>query len=168
MPDTPDDPCYIAALRILNYRFNSEAELRRKLRSKKFEKETIDATIVRLHREKWLDDDRFAGAFVRTRANRRIGKRRIARELQAAGVSGDAAAQAITANIDPEREREALSELCARRVRVLIRRHGAEFLTSGDGRNKLAGYLLKQGYDAALVADVLKEIPSLVHHQSDS
>ncbi len=168
MSDAPENPCYIAALRILNYRFNSEGELRRKLRSKRFEKEDIDATIARLHREKWLDDDRFAGAFVRTRSNRHIGKRRIARELQAAGVSDSSAAQAIRENIDPEREREALAELCARRARVLIRRHGADFLTSGEGRNKLAGYLLKQGYDAALVADVLKEIPSLVHHQSDS
>jgi len=155
--DAPEDPCYIAALRILNYRFNSEAELRRKLRAKKFEKEVIDAAVARLHREKWLDDDRFAGAFVRTRANRRIGKRRIVRELQAAGVSDSAAAQAITENIDPEREREALAELCARRARVLIRRHGADFLASGEGRNKLAGYLLKQGYDAALVLSAIKE-----------
>jgi regulatory protein len=158
VPDTPDDPSYVAALRILKYRFNSEAELRRKLRSKKFEKDAIDATIVRLHREKWLDDDRFAGAFVRTRANRRIGKRRIVRELQAAGVSNDAAAQAISENIDSDREREALAEVCVRRVRVLVRRHGEEFLTTGEGRNKLAGYLLKQGYDSALVSEVMSEI----------
>jgi len=168
VPDAPENPCYIAALRILNFRFNSEAELRRKLRAKKFEKDVIDATIAQLHREKWLDDDRFAGAFVRTRANRRVGKLRIVRELHAAGVSDSAAAQAIVDNIDPEREREALSELCARRARVLMRRHGAEFLTSGEGRNKLAGYLLKQGYDAALVSEALKETLVAIHHQPDS
>jgi len=161
------DPCYIAALRILKYRFNSEAELRRKLRGKKFEKEAIDATIVRLHSEKWLDDERFAGAFVRTKANRRLGSRRILSELHHAGVSNEAAAQAVVENIDPEREAEALRALCAKRAGVLIRRHGADFLRTGEGRNKLAGYLLKQGYDAALVYAAVKEI-SVVHHQSDS
>ena len=50
--------CYTAALRILRYRFNSEAELRRKLRAKKFESEDIDLAIARLHGEKWLDDAR--------------------------------------------------------------------------------------------------------------
>jgi regulatory protein len=65
---TDFERCYAAALRILNYRFNSEAELRKKLRTKKFEPEDVDATIERLRREKWLDDIRFASAFVRTRA----------------------------------------------------------------------------------------------------
>ena len=69
MPDTPD-PCYVAALRILKYRFNSEGELRRKLRGKRFEKDEIEETILRLRNEKWLDDERFAAAFVRTRAGR--------------------------------------------------------------------------------------------------
>lgn len=155
MSDAPD-PCYVAALRILNYRFNSEGELRRKLRAKKFEKEAIDAAIVRLHREKWLDDDRFAGAFVRSRANKRVGSRRILRELQAAGVDETAAAQAVAANVDPERELESLHALRDRRARILLRRHGEEYLTTPEGRNKLTVYLLNQGYDAALVSEALR------------
>jgi regulatory protein len=165
--DDASDPCYIAALRILNYRFNSEGELRRKLRAKKFEKDAIDTTIARLHKEKWLDDERFAGAFVRTRANKRIGKGRIVRELQAAGIGRTAAEEAVAANVDPEREREVLVELGRKRARMLVRRHGEEFLSTAEGRNKLAGYLLKQGYDAALVREALKEIV-VAHHQPDS
>jgi regulatory protein len=164
--DAPD-LCYLAALRILKYRFNSEAELRRKLRSKKFEKEEIDATIARLHQEKWLDDERFAGAFVRTRANKRIGTRRIVRELQVAGIGQSEAKEAVAANVEPEREREALVELGHKRARMLVRRHGEDFLSTADGRNKLAGYLLKQGYDAALVREALKEI-IVAHHRTDS
>lgn len=163
----PDHPSYLAALRILEYRFNSEAELRRKLRSKKFEKEDIDETIARLHREKWLDDARFAGAFVRTRANKRLGPRRILRELHAAGVNESTAKDAVAANIDEERERESLWELGRKRARVLVRRHGEAYLATAEGRNKLAGYLLKQGYDAALVTEALKEI-TVVDHQPDS
>ena len=148
---------YLSALRILKYRFNSEAELRRKLRAKRFEKDDIEAVIARLHREKWLDDERFAGAFVRTRANKRVGKLRIRRELQAAGVNETTAEQALAENVDPERERESLEALCARRLRVLVRRHGAEYLESDEAHAKLTTYLIGHGYDSALVREVVKE-----------
>src|SRR5688572_32398120 len=152
-----DSPCYIAALRILNHRFNSEAELRRKLRVKQFDKETIDATMVRLRNEKWLDDSRFAGAFTRTKANKSIGKKRILRELQAAGVDRETAAEAVAGNVDPEREAESLRTLCERRAGMLVRKHGPEYLHSAEGRNKLAAYLMKQGYDAGLVFAAIRE-----------
>jgi regulatory protein len=168
---TDAERCYATAVRILNHRFNSEAELKRKLRSKQFDKETIDATMVRLHKEKWLDDSRFAGAFTRTKANKRVGKLRILRELQYAGVNNETATKAVQENIEPEREAEALRELCAKRARMLVRRHGAEVLETAEGRNKLAGYLLKQGYDAALVYACIREIARelrVVDHQPDS
>lgn len=149
--------CYTAAMRILQYRFNSEAELRRKLRAKKFDGDDIDLTIARLHREKWLDDARFAGAFVRTRVNKRVGRLRIRRELQAAGVDGDEAEQAIAANVDAESEAEALGALCAKRARMLVRRHGDGYLESDEGRTKLAAYLAAQGYDSALVWQAVRE-----------
>lgn len=162
-----DTPCYIAALRILNFRFNSETELRRKLKRKNFEKPDIDDAVARLAREKWIDDDRFAGAFVRTRANRRVGRRRILRELSAAGVGSDSASRAVAENVDPEREREAVRALRDKKAGALIRRHGADYLATAEGRNKLTVYLLNQGYDAALVYEALKEI-RVVHHQPDS
>ena len=148
---------YLSALRILKYRFNSEAELRRKLRAKRFERDDIEVAIARLHREKWLDDERFAGAFVRTRANKRVGKLRIRRELQVAGVNESTAEQALAENVDPERERESLEALCARRLRVLVRRHGAEYLDSDEAHAKLTTYLIGHGYDSALVREVVKE-----------
>ena len=165
-----DSPCYIAALRILKFRFNSEVELRRKLKFKQFDKETIDATMIRLRDEKWLDDSRFAGAFTRTKANKSIGRKRILRELQAAGIDRETAADAVAGNVDPEREAEALRTLCDRKARMLVRRHGPDYLQSAEGRNKLAAYLLKQGYDAGLVfaaiRELAREIP-VVDHQPD-
>lgn len=159
--------CYLAATRILAYRFNSTAELRRKLRAKRFEPDVIDATLARLAEEKWLDDERFAGAFVRTRSNKHVGKLRILRELNAAGVNGEAARAAVRENVDPEREQEQLKALCLKRMRTLARRHGEEWLGTDEARNKLTVWLLNQGYDAALVQSVIRET-RLVHHQSDS
>lgn len=167
MSDDDRERCYLAAMRILAYRFNSEAELGRKLRAKRFERDVVDATIARLREERWLDDERFAGAFVRTRAGKRVGKLRILRELQAAGVDGESARAAVAQNLDPDREREQLQALCGKRMRALARRHGEAWLTTDEGRNKLTVWLLNQGYDAALVQSVIRET-NLVHHQPDS
>jgi SOS response regulatory protein OraA/RecX len=146
--------CYLAALRILGYRFNSALELRRKLQRKKFDVAAIDATIARLREEKWLDDARFAGAFVRTRAAKRIGAKRIALELRAAGIDDEVAARAVAENVDPAKEREQLEAAYARRAGVLARRYGPEYVASEQGRTKLVAYLLMHGYEPALVYDV--------------
>ncbi|MEA2489080.1 MAG: regulatory protein, partial [Acidobacteriota bacterium] len=143
---------------------------RRKLQRRQFTTDEIDDALVRLHAEKWLDDERFAGAFVRARANKRIGKSRIRRELQSAGVGQETVAAAIEQHVDPEREQEQLLELMRKRARALTRRHGEGYVLTDQGRNKLTGYLLKQGYDAGLVYQALKElsvVESPQDHQSD-
>lgn len=150
--------CYTAALRILNYRFNSEAELRRKLAAKKFDGHAIDTTIARLRDEKWLDDERFAAALVRTRSLKAIGRLRLRRELFAAGVDRETAERVLRENADPEREREGLESLCRRKIAALVRRHGAEFVKSGEGRAKLAGSLARSGYDRTAIIDVIDDL----------
>lgn len=145
--------CYLAALRILKYRFNSAAELRRKLRSKRFEKDVIDATLERLTKEKWLDDARFAAAYVRTRGLSKKGKVRIRSELIRAGVADDVISSAVTENIDPDEERARAQALATRRLPILTRKYPPDVV-----RNKLTVYLLNQGYDAALVREIVNAI----------
>jgi regulatory protein len=155
----PDDleRCYIAAMRILNVRFNSEAELRRKLSGKKFERGVVESTLARLRKEKWLDDERFAAAFTRTRLGKRIGRTRVRRELAAAGVAEDVAARAVAENADPERERENLAAETEKKRRAIERRHGAEYAASPEGRRRLAAHLVKRGYDFVLVRSALDD-----------
>jgi regulatory protein len=152
------DLCYNAALRILKVRFNSTAELRRKLAAKKFDTETVGATLARLRKEKWLDDERFAEAFIRTRLRKRIGRLRIRRELNAAGVDEEIAAGALRRNVDAEGEREALESLCRKKAAALERKHGAEFVRSSEGRAKIAGSLARSGYDHAAIIDVIDNL----------
>ena len=142
---------------MLRHRFNSAAELRRKLTAKQFDRETIAATIERLTREKWLDDARFAATYVRTRVQKRIGNRRIRRELIAAGVADEIIDDALR-SIDGEDERALALAAAEKRLPILERRSDP-----ADLRNKLTAYLLKQGYDSALVRDVVKEI-LVAHH----
>jgi regulatory protein len=147
--------CYAAALRILKYRFNSTVELRRKLRSKGFDREAIDATVARLSEEKWLDDARFAAAYVRTRALKSKGRLRIRRELIGAGVDDETIAAGVANNVNSDYARERATAVARKRLPILIRRYGAD-----AARNKLTSYLLKQGYDAALVREIVKETSS--------
>src|SRR6266550_3474049 len=150
------DHVYLAALRILKYRFNSEHELKRKLASKRFEAAEIEAAIERLHEEKWIDDERFAGAFVRTRAFKKIGPARIKQELKAAGVAREVIDRTLAENVDEARTREDLRSAADKRRRLLIRRHGEEYVASAVGKMKLAAYLIKQGYAADQVRDVVR------------
>ena len=147
--------CYQAALRILGFRFNSTSELRRKLRAKKFAEDEISATLERLREEKWLDDERYAGAYARTRAQKRVGRLRILRELAEAGVDGEAARQAVAESTDPERERDAARAAAAKRLRVLLRKPPGEY---DDVRQKLAAYLMRQGFEASLAIEIAKEM----------
>ncbi|MFZ2491793.1 MAG: regulatory protein RecX, partial [Thermoanaerobaculia bacterium] len=159
--------CYTAAMRILQFRFNSSAELTRKLERKGFERGVVDTTIERLREEKWIDDDRFAGAWVRSRALKRLGPHRIRQELRAAGVDDADASHAIAANLPAEQQRAQVEALCTKKFRALVRRNGDEYAATDECRNKLTAYLLKQGYDAGLVYDVIKEM-RVVDHKRDS
>lgn len=149
--------CYASGVRILKYRFNSTAELRRKLRAKGFDATTIHAAVDRLTNEKWLDDERFAAAYVRSRVQKSKGRLRIRRELTRAGVDDEIVARAVGENVDKEDEHERAVAAARKRLPILIRRHGEQ-----AARNKLTAYLLQQGYDAALVRDIVKEI-QVVH-----
>jgi len=152
-----DDRCYTTALRILGHRFNSIHELKRKLAAKAFSPDEISGTIKRLVDEKWLDDERYAGALVRVRARKRVGRLRIRQELRAAGVDDEAAGAALSENIAPDDERVQLVELCQKKMRMLANRNGAEFVGSDEGRNKLTAFLLRHGYEMSLVIEVIRE-----------
>jgi len=150
-----DDPerCYAAAMRILSYRFNSEGELRRKLEMKEFGRELIEATIDRLRDEKWLDDDRFAAAYVRTRVRKGIGLLRVKRELIAAGVESDTIARALDESLPDHDERAAALASARKRLAILRRRDDDALI-----REKLMTYLFRQGYDSSMAMEVVREL----------
>jgi len=147
---------YTSALRILRYRFNSEHELRRKLAAKRFQKGDVDAAIERLRQEKWIDDERFAGSYIRTRMAKRVGPGRIKRELSAAGVDRATADRSLSENRDDERTSSDLAAIADKRRRILVRRHGEEYVRSAEGKSRLAAYLIHQGYPVDQVRDLLR------------
>ncbi|MBI2212743.1 MAG: regulatory protein RecX [Acidobacteria bacterium] len=145
------ETAYVIALRLLNYRFRSEAELRRKLREKDVASEAIDETIERLRRQGWIDDARFAVQYARSLLRKKKGRRRIEAELRELGVD-DAVTRAAIAEAGEEHSEEAaVDALLAKKATSLQRKLGPEGLDDETGRKKLAAYLFSQGYDAPAV-----------------
>jgi hypothetical protein len=47
--------------------------------------------------------------------------------------------------------------LCTKKIAIIARRHGTEYVRSDQGRKKLVAYLLNQGYEMAAVLDTIRQ-----------
>jgi regulatory protein len=147
--------CHLAAVRLLEYRFRARVELRRKLEERDFEPPVIEETLARLEEEGWLDDVRFAREIARSKARKGVGPKRIALVLRGFGVDDESARAGMAEAAEEEPPEDRLRETVRKRMRILARRHGEEWLREPEGRKKLLAYLLQQGYEYAAVAAAL-------------
>ena len=122
-----------AALRLLAHRPRAERELAERLRRRGFPAATVEAEVARLRRAGLLDDERFARAWVESRAGR--GRLLLRRELLARGVPAALAGEAVAAVDD----RETALALARRRAPRLA---GLEFR---QFRARLGGFLARRG-----------------------
>ena len=158
VPPKDEAAAYSVALRLLNYRFRSEGELRRRLREKEFDAEVIDGTIEKLRREGWIDDARFAAHYALSLLRKKKGRRRIESDLRELGVDQAVARQAIAEVGEELPEDAAIDALLAKKAGSLERRLGPAFLDDEAARKKLAAYLFSQGYDAPAVFSALDRL----------
>ncbi|QKT05091.1 regulatory protein RecX [Ectothiorhodospiraceae bacterium 2226] len=115
MSEAPPD-AYARALRLLAGRDHSAYELRLKLVQRGCTDEAIEAALSRLSAERYLDEWRYAEAYVASRADKGVGPLRIAAELAERRVPEAAASHAL---------REAKVDWAALAARVRARRFGA-------------------------------------------
>src|SRR5688572_4685069 len=103
----PDEKAlYEIAVRALGRRARSVNELRVLLERRKAAKGDIDAVLARLREHGYLDDARFARAFVTSRIdNERQGSRRVQRDLAARRVHPEVIQQAVHAGYEEVDER---------------------------------------------------------------
>ncbi len=143
------EAAYQSALRFLNYRPRSEAELRSKLEGKGFEPSVIDATLQRLVEEGWVCDDRFARAWVESRkASRPRSRRLIALELRRKGISEENIQQAVADLEDTELAYQA-------GLRYARRLEGLDYATF---YRRLAGFLERRGFAYGTVVATVRRV----------
>jgi regulatory protein len=143
-----DDPAVVleAALRFLEARARSEAEVRRRLTSAGYRADLVDGAVARLSDLGVLDDEAFARAWVESRDRARPrGERALRRELALKGIERGVLDEVLTerratAGDGPDVDLDAARRLLARNARSLgrvadprVRRQRAYALLARNG-----------------------------------
>jgi SOS response regulatory protein OraA/RecX len=147
----PPDP-YPTALALLGQRELSEAQLRARLLRRGCEPAAVDDTILRLRRDRTLDDRRVASAAARLEAGiRGRGPARVRQRLQAMGLASDVVHDAV-ADVFREIDEGALLDA------AVERRLRGQALDELDerGRARLVRGLVGRGFSLAAVLKKLK------------
>jgi regulatory protein len=141
------------ALRLLQRRLRSRVELETALRRRGVPGDVVAAVVGELRRSGWIDDARFARAWIRDRlALRPCGARRLRAELRRRGVSAQVTAEALAELLPFEMEDELARTQAQTR---LARLRG---LPPEAVRRRLAGWLVRRGYPGEVIARVLRHL----------
>jgi regulatory protein len=125
---------YIRALNLISRRLRSEHEIREYGFRKQWNKENLDRVIERLYERGYLDDEKFAIAFVRSKAAaKNISKRQLQVALRKKGINSEIITKVIDGSAEYS-EAEALKKLIAKKS------------DRYDDEKKLIAYLVRQGF----------------------
>ena len=154
-PRTPSDTspasATTAGLVLLGRRELTASQLRERLLRKGFPDTSVTAAIDRLTERGLIDDARAAGARARHGVVvHRRGRARVLREVQALGVPDETARRAVAAAFDEVDEDRMLAEALQRKLR------GAAIPKDARDRQRLYGWLLRQGFESNRIQRILK------------
>jgi regulatory protein len=140
---------YQQALKLLNYRPRSHAEVERNLKDHEFSEDVIAGVIDRLTRSGFLDDGRFAQAWVENRSEfRPRGASLLRMELRQRGLQDEAIQEALQ-DIDEE-------ELAYRAGLKQARK--LDGLDWNQFRQKMYGFLARRGFNYEYITPVVERI----------
>ncbi len=149
---------YIQALRFLDYRPRSRAEVRRNLEKHAIPPEVINDVFKRLERSGLVNDERFAQDWVENRSEFRPRSRRaLAFELRQRGLDDSAIKKAL----------EGLNEeVLAYQAAVKQARH-YEGLQMRDFSNKLGSFLARRGFSYEVIKHVVAKVWDETQEKAD-
>ena len=145
----PVGTAYDAAVRYLGSRPRSVAEIKRHLRTKRFDDEAQDKAIDALRAQRYIDDEAFARYWVEQRAKfRPKGQRAIVSELMAKGVARETI-DLVLGEADPDAE--------TKRARAVIRRPMTRWLSMTDveRKRKIHQFLAARGFSYDVIEAVI-------------
>ena len=152
------DNCYQLALRYIEHRQRSEAEVYRYLYSKNaFSDEAIETAISKLKNLKLIDDREFAQSWRNDRLTFKPRSRSlIKRELVQKGVDPIAINEAIS-DID---DLESAFQVAKKRAALLSKLGYQEFY------RRLAGYLGRRGYSGEVITTTIRKVWHLLQEST--
>jgi regulatory protein len=155
------------ALRLLGLRDRSRREIQMRLRQAGFEPAAVSETVEWLAGLGYLDDRRFAAAYVAEKQRGGWGPRRIRAELAAKGVERPVVDEALAALEDAgttgSGDGDALLEQTVRK------RFGGQFATDPEAaERRLAGFLARRGYDWDIIGRMIRILRSETSSEAES
>lgn len=145
----PVGDAYDAAVRFLGPRPRSVAEIRRHLRTKRFDDAAQDKAIDQLRAQRYIDDEAFARYWVEQRAKfRPKGQRAIVSELMQKGVARETI-DIVIGEADPDGETKS--------AREAIRRPMTRWLAMDERerKRKIHQYLAARGFSYDVIEEVI-------------
>jgi len=148
------DKAYIAALRFLEARPRSIAEVRARLGRKDFTPEAIDAAIARLAELELLDDAAFARYWVENRvAYRPRGAGALRDELRRKGIDADVAAQVLSDDSLTGNESASAWELARGAVHKYAGSRDRNTFT-----RRMGSFLQRRGYTFEVIRPIVDQL----------
>ena len=155
------DSLYEVAIRALGRRARSSAEVRALLAKRQAGKADIEAVIHRLKENGYLDDARFARAFVASRIENNLqGKVRVRRELAARRVKPELADEAVRGAYEGVDESQLLRQYLKRKLRLNNPLDPSTALGAGkpSAVQSLFRRLLRAGFRSDTIVGELKRL----------
>jgi regulatory protein len=150
----------VVAFDLLSRKAWTRRDLMTRLRRRGAPAPVAAAVVADLEARGYLDDRAFALSWAESRArSRAIGSRRLREELLARGVARPLVDEAVAGTASGE---EARASAAATRRLPILRRADPE-----TAARRLAGYLSRRGYPAAVVRRVVQRICGAVTHDDD-
>jgi regulatory protein len=145
--------CFDYAMKYLQMRLHSSAELRRKLVRREYGETVIDGVMADLLRMGYLDDARFAKTKAMSAAeHKHHGRRRAFVELLKAGVKKDVADAALN-DVYQKTDSTAAARLLAEKKAASLKK-----LEPAVARRRLAGMLMRRGFDYDTIKPVIDQV----------
>lgn len=137
------------ALKLIEFRERSSAEIRRHLNKRQISDDVIDDVIDRLHRSDLVDDSRFASHWIENRTEfRPRGRRALYYELRQKGISEEIIRKTLEQYDD---------ETMAYRA-ALKQSKKYDKLEWQDYRKKMTGFLTRRGFSYDITAPVVARV----------
>ena len=141
-----------AALRLLNARMRSRKELTQRLAQKEYSDEVIDRVLDVLAQAGFVDDERFARAWVNDRLRLRpAGLALLRRELRRKGIADEIIGRIMKEHEDDDEVERACSLLSRRKSRYAG-------LDPQVARRRMMGFLARRGFNGQTMYTVVKRM----------
>ncbi|MDD2900257.1 MAG: regulatory protein RecX [Desulfuromonadaceae bacterium] len=150
-PVSPEQ-AYQYAVRLLTGRDYTVARLRQKLMTRHVPEQDLEAVLIRLQRERWLDDGRYAERFAESAlSSGRYYGARLREEMRRRGFTAGAIAEVLAPLLTESDEISEVKSVAERRY------PGFSYATATDrDKRRVVGFLQRRGFGFSAIMRALR------------